>query len=146
MSSFQRKRSRSLRPSGHSEVTAAMEGQSIRLCILFSVLSMAMLASVRPGPAEGQSKSTTPDLARGKAIFGKYCAGCHGPDGKGDGYRMLGPAPADFTAMESKQQSDAALLKTIHDGKPNMPVWKYKLSTKDTRDVLAYIRSLQGPP
>ena len=123
-----------------------MEGQSIRLGIILYVLSMGMLASVSPGPAEGKPKSTTPDLAKGKAIFLKFCAGCHGPDGRGDGYRMLGPAPTDFTAIESKQQSDATLLKTIHDGKPNMPVWKYKLSTKNTRDVLAYIRSLQGSP
>jgi mono/diheme cytochrome c family protein len=41
-----------------------------------------------------------------------------------------------------KIESDAELLKTIHEGKPNMPAWKARLSKKDTRDVLAYIRNL----
>jgi mono/diheme cytochrome c family protein len=82
------------------------------------------------------------DLIKGKKIFLKYCSSCHGPSGQGDGYRLLGPNPADLTSLATRQQSDRDLLKTIHEGKPNMPVWKYRLSKKDSRDVLAYIRSL----
>ena len=123
-----------------------MEGKMIRLGILLYVLSAGLVALVSHGKADANPKYETPDIVRGKATFVKFCAGCHGPGGKGDGYNMLGPAPADLTALESKQKSDATLLKTIHDGKPNMPVWKYKLSKKETRDVLAYIRSLQERP
>ena len=83
------------------------------------------------------------DLIRGKKIFVKYCSNCHGPSGQGDGYRLLGPNPADLTSQATTQQSDADLLRTIHEGKPNMPVWKYRLSKQDSRNVLAYIRSLQ---
>jgi hypothetical protein len=39
-------------------------------------------------------------------------------------------------------KSDASLLKTIHEGKPMMPAWKLRLSQKDSRDVLGYIRKL----
>jgi len=83
------------------------------------------------------------DLIRGKKIFVKYCSNCHGPSGQVDGYRLLGPNPADLTSQATTQQSDADLLRTIHEGKPNMPVWKYRLSKQDSRNVLAYIRSLQ---
>ena len=83
------------------------------------------------------------DLLRGKTIFMKYCSACHGPSGQGEGYRLLGPDPADLTSQATRQQSDADLLRTIHEGKPNMPVWKYRLSKQDSRNVLAYIRSLQ---
>lgn len=83
------------------------------------------------------------DLLRGKTIFMKYCSACHGPSGQGEGYRLLGPDPADLTSQATTQQSDADLLRTIHEGKPNMPVWKYRLSKQDSRNVLAYIRSLQ---
>jgi mono/diheme cytochrome c family protein len=83
------------------------------------------------------------DLIRGKNIFIKYCSACHGSSGQGEGYRLLGPNPADLTSQATRQQSDADLLRTIHEGKPNMPVWKYRLSKQDTRNVLAYIRSLQ---
>jgi mono/diheme cytochrome c family protein len=83
------------------------------------------------------------DLIRGKKIFMKYCSACHGSSGQGEGYRLLGPNPADLTSQATRQQSDADLLRTIHEGKPNMPVWKYRLSKRDSRNVLAYIRSLQ---
>ena len=108
-----------------------------------------LLASVLSGlphhaDAEEEALSSTVDLIKGEKIFVKYCSGCHGRYGKGDGYRMLGRSPADFTSPESVQKTDADLLKTIHEGKPNMPAWKLRLSKADSRDVLAYIRNLSG--
>ena len=82
------------------------------------------------------------DHAKGKRIFAQYCAGCHGPEGKGDGYLLLGPEPANFTRSVTKKKSDKTLLKTIHEGKPNMPSWKVRLSEDESRAVLAYIRTL----
>jgi mono/diheme cytochrome c family protein len=83
------------------------------------------------------------DLSKGKKIFTRHCAGCHGPAGKGDGYLLLGPEPANLTRPAMKKMSDVALLSTIHDGKPNMPSWKTRLSEEDSRAVLAYIRTLK---
>jgi len=82
------------------------------------------------------------DHTKGKRIFTQYCAGCHGPEGKGDGYLLLGPEPANLTKPMTKTKSDAVLLQTIHEGKPNMPSWKVRLSEKESRAVLAYIRTL----
>jgi mono/diheme cytochrome c family protein len=92
--------------------------------------------------ADEQMSLDTPDLKQGKMIFIKYCSGCHGLIGQGDGYRILGPTPADLTSLASKQKSDTDLLKTIHEGKPNMPAWQFRLSKENSRDVLAYIRTL----
>lgn len=75
-------------------------------------------------------------MARGKTLFVSDCAGRHGPQGKGDGYRLLGPDPANLTAPSTTKKSDADLFKTIHDGKPNMPAWKVHLSEAQSRDVL----------
>lgn len=83
------------------------------------------------------------DVARGKILFTKYCTGCHGPDGEGGRYKFLrGPDPADLTSPSTRNKPDADLLRTIHDGKPNMPPWKVRLSEEEQRDVLAYVRSL----
>jgi len=82
------------------------------------------------------------DHVKGKRIFTQYCAGCHGPEGKGDGYLLLGPEPANLTRPATKTKSDAALLQTIHEGKTNMPSWKVRLSENESRAVLAYIRAL----
>jgi len=92
--------------------------------------------------AEREIPQGTEDLSRGKKIFGKNCSSCLGTMGQGDGYRLLGPSPADLTSLATKQQQDADLLKTIHEGKPNMPPWQLRLSKKDGLDVLAYIRTL----
>ncbi|HET8720718.1 MAG TPA: cytochrome c [Nitrospira sp.] len=83
------------------------------------------------------------DPTRGKKIFIKYCAGCHGSQGQGDGYRLLGPSPANLLSQSTKGQSDEELLRTMHQGKPNMPPWNYRFSANDSADVLAYVRSLQ---
>ena len=81
-------------------------------------------------------------LAKGKKIFIKHCAGCHGAKGKGDGYQLLGADPANLTAPATQKTSDAVLINTIHEGKSTMPAWKVRLSEQDSRDVLAYIRTL----
>jgi mono/diheme cytochrome c family protein len=92
--------------------------------------------------ATGKAEPKTGDLAKGKTLFSKHCAGCHGPHGKGDGYKLLGPDPANLTSPSTKEKSDADLLATIHEGKPNMPSWKGLLSEHDLRNVLAYVRTL----
>ena len=83
------------------------------------------------------------DQVKAKKIFAKHCAGCHGPEGKGDGYLLLGPDPANLTRSATKKKPDALLLQTIHEGKPNMPSWKGRLSEDESRAVLAYIRALK---
>jgi len=114
--------------------------------IVPAVVLMLGLAAPFFAHADREAQPGTGNLTRGKKIFQSYCSNCHGPSGKGDGYRLLGPNPADLTSLATRQQSDHTLLKTIHEGKPNMPVWKYRLSGKDSRDVLAYIRSLHQQP
>jgi mono/diheme cytochrome c family protein len=103
-------------------------------------VSGLLFGTVAQGQAESKAKSG--DVARGKTLFARNCASCHGPQGKGDGYRLLGPEPANLTSPSTTKKSDADLLKTIHDGKPNMPPWKVHLSENQTRDVLAYVRTL----
>ena len=101
--------------------------------ILFSYLAQV----------DAESKAQGGDVARGKTLFARYCTGCHGPEGGGDGYRFArGPDAANLTSPSIKKKSDAVLLKTIHEGKPNMPPWDTRLSEKESRDVLAYVRTL----
>jgi mono/diheme cytochrome c family protein len=104
-------------------------------------VSGLLFGTVAQGQAESKAKSG--DVARGKTLFARNCASCHGPQGGGDGYRLLGgPDPANLTSPSTTKKSDADLLKTIHDGKPNMPPWKVHLSENQSREVLAYVRTL----
>ncbi len=92
--------------------------------------------------AYAEVASVNGPTSKGKTVYDRYCAGCHGAEGKGDGYKLLGADPANLASPATKQKSDAVLLKTIHEGKPGMPSWKLRLSEEDSRDVLAYIRTL----
>lgn len=107
---------------------------------LLMVSLFASLALI--GAVVGAAKTDAADASRGKKIFVKYCSGCHGAQGQGDGYRLLGPSPANLLSPATKERSDEDMLRTIHEGKPNMPPWKYRLSRTDSDDVLAFIRSL----
>lgn len=93
--------------------------------------------------APKEPESTSANVAKGEKVFVRHCAGCHGSGGKGDGYLLLGPEPANLTRPTTKKKSDTILLQTIHEGKPNMPSWKTRLSEEDSRAVLAYIRALR---
>jgi mono/diheme cytochrome c family protein len=108
---------------------------------VFIAITLVLALPIRSGAA-GRSASNGGHAARGKALYERHCAACHGAEGKGDGYKLLGPDPANFTSPSIKGKSDADLLKTIHEGKPNMPSWKVRLSDQQSRDVLAYIRTL----
>lgn len=116
-----------------------MEQISVKVaCALAIILLTSQHVMAAPKAADSQGT----DTSNGKRIFTRHCAGCHGPQGKGDGYLLLGPEPANLTRPATKNKSDATLLNTIHEGKPNMPSWKIRLSEDDSRAVLAYIRTL----
>ena len=116
--------------------------ESLRYIVLMALFTGGTLLSSM-AQADAGPKAMNGDAERGKTLFVRYCIGCHGPEGGGDGYRLLrGPDPANLTSPSTKKKSDAILLKTIHDGKPNMPPWKVRLSGKESSAVLAYVRTL----
>lgn len=115
---------------------------NLRIIALIALITGSILLS-SVALADAKPKDQSGNAARGKTLFVLYCTGCHGPEGGGDGYRFFhGPDPANLTSPSTKKKSDADLLKTIHEGKPNMPPWNVRLSEKESRDVLAYVRIL----
>jgi DMSO reductase family type II enzyme heme b subunit len=106
------------------------------------------LAAAQSAPAQAAGP--------GKATYVKWCAGCHGDTGAGDGpgaTAML-PRPRDFTRGVYKIRTTASgeiptdddLLHVVAEGMPGtaMPGWKTKLSEQERRDVVAYLKSLSS--
>jgi mono/diheme cytochrome c family protein len=96
-------------------------------------------------------------VARGRTLYDKHCAECHGVEGKGPpgDWRVRDaqgkyPAPPLDDSAHAWHHPTAALLYTIHEGNPggqgNMPAWKDKLSEQEMQDVVAYIKSLWSDP
>ena len=112
----------------------------IRMVAGLAVVGMGSQLAIASPQVDDPSRAAP---AKGKRVFAQHCAGCHGPEGKGDGYLLLGPDPANLTRSAMKNKSDAVLLQTIHEGKPNMPSWKLRLSEEESRAVLGYIRTMR---
>src|SRR2546427_8166730 len=85
------------------------------------------------------------DTTAGKVVYTKWCAGCHGDNGAGDGvgaHRMI-PPPRDFTGAiyqirttaSGQLPTDADLLRAIDEGLAGsaMPAWKGRLSDAERR-------------
>ncbi len=88
------------------------------------------------------------DLEDGKAVYGMYCATCHGATGKGDGAAAaaLNPKPRDLTDVEYiTTRSWEDLREVIAQGGANagmsalMPAWSGALRRAQIDNVLAYI-------
>jgi mono/diheme cytochrome c family protein len=80
--------------------------------------------------------------ASGKALYDKSCAGCHGPDGKGNEKMtaILGVKDLSIVSKETAKKSDDQLLKVIAEGAGKMPA--AKMTKDEQKQVLGYSRSL----
>ena len=95
----------------------------------------------------------TQDTTAGKTVYVTWCAGCHGDTGAGDGVaaRHMIPPPRDFTGAiyqirttaSGNLPTDADLMRALDEGLPGtaMPGWKERLSDRERRDVMAYIKT-----
>ncbi len=135
------------------------------LAILALVVPAVLLMSSREVPAqEGQAGGrvgltlTTdwtagPAAARGRVVYDKYCVGCHGDTGEGDGdaAHWLNPMPRNFQSGNFKFRStpsgqlptESDLMHVITCGlagsaMPGFPL----LPEQDRRDVVQYVMHL----
>jgi mono/diheme cytochrome c family protein len=106
------------------------------------------------------------DIKAGAETFGKYCASCHGKQGKGDGpvAETLKTAPSDLTALARTYEGkfprgyvSAVLIfgkRVASHGSNDMPVWGAKFRKIDPEhdrsgqkhidDLIAYLESIQA--
>jgi len=84
----------------------------------------------------------------------KYCAVCHGTEGKGDGFNSynLDTKPGDFTdSTYMRALSDSRLFETISEGgrgvrkSPLMPSWGATLSKDDILKAIYYLKAFTPP-
>src|SRR5687767_14550984 len=86
----------------------------------------------------------------GKATYDKWCAGCHGATGAGDGpaAAYMLPRPRDFTkgvyqirtTASGELPTDGDIKRIIDDGMPGtaMPGWREMISASERDALVAY--------
>ena len=118
-------------------------------------LAAAVGAIVAPGcsgPPPPSSIAADPVLARGFAVYGKSCASCHGPAGRGDGpnaRNLAGPAMRDLAAGDWRHgAAPGRVVAVLTDGVKDsaMPAYGGTYGPADLRATAAYVYHLAGRP
>ncbi len=87
---------------------------------------------------------------QGSVLYAKYCAVCHGKEGKGDGFNAfnLDPRPRDFSdSAYMAALSDDQIVQTITGGgrsvnkSPLMPSYGWTIDRSQIQYVAAYVRT-----
>ena len=103
-------------------------------------------------PAGAQQKNpvtaSAESVASGGKLYSRYCAACHGKEGKGDGLAgaKLNPKPSNLTDDEWKHGSaDSDIFLVIHDGVKDtgMKAFGSRVTEHESWDLINYIRSLK---
>ena len=116
----------------------------------------AIAAVLALAPGRGGGATGAGELARGKALYVRQCAACHGVEGRGDGQAayLLFPKPRDLRAAHFRLVStwerlptDDDLFRTISRGIPGsaMPSWGH-LPEADRWALVRYVKSLAERP
>jgi mono/diheme cytochrome c family protein len=98
-------------------------------------------------------RTLTYEERQGAFLFNRYCAVCHGQEGKGDGFNAfnLDPRPRDLSdSTYMRALGDDQLVHTISGGgrsvnkSPLMPAYGWTLNREQIRELSAYVRTLPG--
>jgi len=117
------------------------------------ILQLTLLGGSRSAVAqESKIGNLTGSAKRGKQLYRRYCIGCHGPrgDGEGENAPYVHPKPRDFTMGLFKCRStpsgsiplDSDLFDTIGRGIDTtaMPRWN-PLTRQERADLVAYVKT-----
>lgn len=110
------------------------------------LLLWAVVVSVHAD--EAPKKKRDGPVARGAAVFGKYCVLCHGANAEGDGIaaRNLDPRPANLRRSTLSVAQKEAIIRDGGNGvgrSSSMPPWRQELNDRQIADLLAYLASLK---
>lgn len=119
---------------------ASVCGMVISVLALGAACGLAFIGTVPRGRAIEPKAATgsDPSIERGRAIFVRSCAHCHGDDAGGTGEDGDGPD------LHGLRISDARIRAVIHAGiAGEMPSFAKKHGDADVRQITAYLRSLR---
>jgi len=91
--------------------------------------------------------NTEENIAKGKAVYMRFCVHCHGKKGKGDG---TVPTNSEFPAVPAydgaglKDLPEGKMFHSIHYGKNLMGSHASQLTKTERWEVILFVQTLQG--
>ncbi|MCW8917295.1 MAG: c-type cytochrome [Gammaproteobacteria bacterium] len=115
------------------------------------------VADIPPPPSPAYAP-VEGDAARGKLLYGGYCASCHGENGEGGhGTGVTFSRPRELPIMPPalnnagflKAASDAMIKRTLMEGRVGTPMRSFLtlgLNEQNIDDIVTYVRSFEQTP
>jgi mono/diheme cytochrome c family protein len=93
-------------------------------------------------------KATQASIQKGKEIYEKKCALCHGIEGNGKGPNSAGsnPKPTNFKDSHGEKMTDGEHFWKITTGKGGMPSFAKDLTEHERWHVINYINTFSKHP
>jgi mono/diheme cytochrome c family protein len=106
---------------------------------------------IAPGEAKKMKNPINPTKAsieRGKEIYEKKCALCHGTkgDGKGPASAGLNPKPTNFKDSHREKMTDGEHFWKITTGRGGMPSFAKDLTEEERWHVINYVNTFSRRP
>jgi mono/diheme cytochrome c family protein len=129
-----------------------MIAKNVVWAVFLLIASFAIPASTPAQDLGAHVDGMTGNAATGKLLYRRFCVGCHGVEGNGEGEnaQWIDPKPRDFTEATFRWRStptgtlptDEDLYNTITRGVEDtlMPTWR-PLPPQQRVDLLAYIKT-----
>src|SRR5262245_8696159 len=100
---------------------------------ILAILAFASIAAVGVTAYAGQTQTQ----AHPSELFMQYCAKCHGENGKAETTRGKNLKARNFTDAEwQSDESDADLVKSVTEGKDDMPPFGKKLTPEQIESLV----------
>jgi mono/diheme cytochrome c family protein len=119
--------------------------------LLAAVVCMRLVVGSAVAQAAAQKRicrAVSPPESEAESLFKQHCAQCHGSDGRA--YMAPGEVGVARTFTDRRWQaevSDRRLINSITRGREGMPSFKGRLSRKQIKALVAYVRKFgQGAP
>lgn len=130
-----------------------MKSRIVYSTLVLSLISSVMIAVAHEetgwiAPEEAKKiknpiKSIQASIQKGKEIYEKKCALCHGArgDGKGPASAGLSPRPTNFKDSHGEKMSDGEHFWKITTGKGGMPSFEKDLTEEERWHVINYVNT-----
>ena len=118
-----------------------MKPKNPALLLAIAIISFLFIFLVFQENLSAQKSLTAQEL------YKKYCASCHGADGKGveKMAKMLKVTIKDFTKVTLTPELSKEWQKAIKEGKAKMPAFNKKLKEAEIDSVFNYVKTMSMP-
>jgi mono/diheme cytochrome c family protein len=114
-------------------------------CFVMALAFLFGFGTLATGAADSEAARTNNVIARSAAeLYVKYCASCHGRDGRSKTLKAKSNHARNLTDAEWQDRvSEERIFNSIMNGKGKMPSYQKKLSEREIDLLVAYVRGLR---